>query len=73
MPQNKRLWIVYLVGLLLVLGLWHQVFVMTSVLWWNAPPPAERLTALEPINLPPPDISLIDTKAFLETHPEWRP
>ena len=62
-----------LIGLALVLLLWHQVFVMTGVLWWNAPQPGQRLPAFTPVVLTPPDTHQIDLQAFLQTHPEWKP
>lgn len=73
MDNKRRATIVYVLGLLAVLLLWHQVFTLTGVLWWNAPQPAQRLPALPPLRLTPPDTRQIDLKAFLQTHPEWNP
>lgn len=73
MSTKQRVWLAYIVGLVLVLALWHQVFVMTGILWWNAPPPAEQITALEPVRLAAPETSHVDVEAFLQTHPQWRP
>lgn len=72
-PTIRRNLIIYLVGLLMVLVLWHQVFLMTGVLWWNAPQPAQRLPALAPLQLPAPNTQAVDLKAFLSTHPTWNP
>ncbi len=71
--NRRKTVLLYLVGLALVLLLWHQVFVMTGVLWWNAPQPGQRLPAPAPLALTPPDTSQIDLQAFLETHPQWNP
>lgn len=69
---NRHL-ILYVLGLLVVLLLWHQVFVMTGVLWWNAPAPGQRLAALEPLDLQRPDTHLVDLDMYLAAHTEWRP
>jgi hypothetical protein len=71
--MKTRNTILAILGLLAVLLLWHQVFVMTGVLWWDAPEPGERLPALPPLDLRPPDTRLIDPAAYLATHPDWRP
>jgi hypothetical protein len=65
--------IAIVLGVLAVLLLWHQVFVMTGVLWWNAPAPAERLPGFAAVELPRPDIRLVDLEAYMAAHPEWRP
>lgn len=70
---KRRSILFYLVGFALVLLLWHQVFVMTGVLWWNAPQPAQRLPAFSPVVITPPDTHEIDLQAFLHTHPQWNP
>jgi hypothetical protein len=72
--MNRRIrTVAILLGILAVLLLWHQVFVMTGVLWWNAPVPAQQLAGFQPLNLPRPDISLVDLDAYFAAHPEWRP
>ncbi|MCE5239339.1 hypothetical protein LLH23_12730 [bacterium] len=71
MTRHRTL--ICLIGLLAVVLLWHQVFVMTGVLWWNAPAPAQRLSALPALDLPRPDIRLVSLDAYLAAHPEWSP
>ena len=71
--MKSRHLIVAILGLLAVLFLWHQVFVMTGVLWWNAPDTGQRLPALDTLHLPPVNTHLVDLPAYLATHPEWRP
>ncbi len=71
--KRKSRTIAIVLGVLAVLLLWHQVFVMTGVLWWNAPAPAERLPGFAAIRLPRPDISLVDLDLYMSAHPEWRP
>lgn len=65
--------ITFIIGILAVLLLWQQVFVMTGVLWWNAPAPGERLPAFETISVPRPDTRLVDLEAYQAAHPDWRP
>lgn len=72
MTKRKTIF-VYLIGLALVLLLWHQVFLMTGVLWWNAPEPGQRLAAFPAPTLTPPNTQHVDLPAFLQTHPEWNP
>jgi hypothetical protein len=69
---RKQLWL-YLLGGLLVLAAWHQVFAMTGVLWWNAPEPDQRVAT--PAALPEArvDTAWVDPPAYLKTHPEWNP
>lgn len=62
-----------LAGLLIIFGLWHSVFLMTGVLWWNAPTPTHRLPPLEPIVIARPDIQFVDLEGYLAAHPHWRP
>jgi len=71
--MTQRTTIITLLGLLAVLVLWHQVFVMTGVLWWNAPDTGQRLPVFETLHLPPVDTHLVDLPAYLAAHPEWRP
>lgn len=63
----------YAVGALLVLMAWHQVFVMTGVLWWNAPQSSARVQVPAPLPEAKLDTTWVDTRAFLKTHPEWNP
>jgi len=70
---RRKTFLVYLFGLALGLLRGHQVFVMTGVLWWNAPEPGQRLAAFPAVTLTPPDTRQIDLQAFLQTHPEWNP
>jgi len=71
--SHRKMLVFYLLGLLLVLLLWHQVFVMTGVLWWNAPAGAHRVAAPAPLRLPSPNTGWVNLQAFLQTHPEWNP
>lgn len=72
---NRRDLIVTLALVLIVAALWHQVFAMTGVLWWNAP---EAAVAARPAPPPPlvlrsPDAAAVDLGAYLRTHPTWAP
>ena len=72
--MNRKYRTLYiLLGLLAIVLLWHQVFAMTGVLWWNAPAAGERLPAFETLRLQAPDTHFVSLDAYLATHPEWRP
>lgn len=70
--RNRRL-LLYLLGLILVLLAWNRVFVMTGVLWWNAPAGGHIVATPAPLPEPPVDVSWVDPQAFVKTHPEWNP
>jgi hypothetical protein len=61
-----------LVAFLIVVALlWRQVFLMTGILWWQAPRPADRPTAPPPAVFAPISTDWIDLHAFLRTQPVW--
>lgn len=72
---NRRDLVVTLALIAIVAALWHQVFVMTGVLWWNAPTSgiAARPAPPPPLTLKPPDVSGVNLGAYLRTHPTWEP
>jgi hypothetical protein len=70
---RRRQLILVVLSVLALAVLWQQVFVMTGVLWWNAPTPGEKLPAFETLRLPPVDIHLVNLDDYLAAHPEWRP
>lgn len=60
-------------AVVLVLVLWQQVFMMTGLLWWNAPQATVRVSPPRPLATGQLDTSWVDLGAFLGTHPEWEP
>ena len=70
---RKRRLLLYVVGLCLVLLAWNRVFVLTGVLWWNAPAGQHAVATPAPLPEPRIDVSWADPQAFVKTHPEWNP
>ena len=64
-------WLVVIAVVIVVAIAWHQVFVMTGILWWDAPSAAVQQTPPPALELPPPDTSWIDMEAWQKTHPVW--
>jgi hypothetical protein len=61
-----------LVAFLVVVALlWREVFLMTGILWWQAPRPADRPLPPPPATFAPADTQWIDLNAFLAHHPTW--
>ena len=61
-----------LVAFLVVVGLlWRQVFLMTGILWWQAPRPAERPVPPPPAVFAPASTNWIDLGAFQRAQPVW--
>ncbi|NLO74731.1 MAG: hypothetical protein GX100_11580 [candidate division WS1 bacterium] len=72
MTQRSRLTIWALAAFLLVTALlWRQVFVMTGILWWQAPQPAERPLPPPPAVFAPADTDWVDLEIYLRNHPVW--
>jgi hypothetical protein len=58
---------------ILALGLlWHQVFAMTGLLWWDATAAATKVTRPAAPHIQAPATGWVDVDAYLRTHPEWR-
>ncbi len=70
--QLRRRVLVVMAVLVLAL-LWHQVFVMTGVLWWNAPAQATPVTRPHAPRLRAPASGWVDVDTYLRTHPVWVP
>jgi len=61
-----------LVGIVLLCLLWHQVFTMTGLLWWDAPDRQQPVARPAVVEIAPPDKDWVDVEAYLNTHPIWR-
>ena len=75
--MRKRNIVTMVILVILVAALWHQVFAMTGLLWWNAPGGAQTANvsrpAPPPLRIRPPDTSWVNLQAYLKTHPRWEP
>ena len=76
--MRKRNMIATVILVVLVAVLWHQVFAMTGLLWWNAPGGTQaanlaRPAPPPPLKIRPPDTSWVNLQAYLKTHPRWEP
>lgn len=69
--MNVQRWVLTIVIIVLVAFAWHQVFVMTGILWWNAPEPDVQLTAPDPVEYGKIDASWVDIESWHRTHPVW--
>lgn len=72
-PAQRGQWLWPVLGTLLVLLAWHQVFLMTGVLWWNAPQSSGEVAVPKPLLPAQLDTAWVNPQAFLKTHPEWNP
>jgi len=50
---------------------WHQVFVMTGILWWDAPGAVIQQEPPPPVAFAELDTAWIDLDAWQRTHPVW--
>ncbi|NSW58430.1 MAG: hypothetical protein HPY44_20670 [Armatimonadetes bacterium] len=66
-------WVLAIVAVVALGLLWQQVFAMTGVLWWDAPSDVQKVPRPAPPVIQPPDTDWVDLKAYLGTHPVWRP
>jgi hypothetical protein len=71
--MNWKSVVLCLAALLAILLLWQQVFVMTGLLWWNAPRAVAPVTPPSALAQPHPDTNWVDLQAYQNTHPEWNP
>jgi hypothetical protein len=71
--RNFGVWATALLYVVVLALLWHQVFVTTGVLWWNAPAPGKRVPRPAPPHLPETRTDWVDLDTYLRNHPEWRP
>ena len=76
--MRRRNLLATLILIIIVAVLWHQVFAMTGLLWWNAQGGVQSANVPRPA--PPPPLSLrpvntswVDLRAYLKTHPRWEP
>jgi hypothetical protein len=74
-PQGNKLrsWALVLVCILALAVLWHQVFAMTGVLWWNAPTAGKPVPRPAPPHIAPVTTDWVDLDAYLRNHPTWQP
>jgi uncharacterized protein YpmS len=74
-PVGNRLrsWALVLVCVLALAFLWHQVFAMTGVLWWNAPTAAKRVPRPRPPHIAQATTDWVDLDTYLRNHPTWQP
>ncbi len=66
-----RTWLLVALAVLMIGLAWHQVFLMTGILWWDAPQTVVRQPAPPPLQLEPLDTSWVDLSAWQRTHPVW--
>lgn len=64
-------WAFAILVVTLVVFAWHQVFVMTGILWWNAPDPEQQLPPPEPVEWGTINTSWVNLDAWEKTHPVW--
>lgn len=70
---DRRTWIACVLGAVIIGLLWHQVFVMTGVLWWNAPEVLQPVPTPAPLSPATVETGWVDLSAYLSTHPHWAP
>ena len=70
--QRLRRWTLAMVGMVLLGLLWQQVFLMTGLLWWNAPARGEAVKRPDPPRFRAPSTDWVDLDAYLRTHPVWQ-
>ena len=51
--------------------LWRGVFMMTGILWWQAPRPEARPTPPPPAQFRPANTDWIDLNAYRRNNPFW--
>ena len=72
MKTRKQQAIWGLVAFLVVTALlWRQVFLMTGILWWQAPRPASRPVPPPAVTFAPVTTDWIDLPTYLRHHPAW--
>ena len=57
--------------LVVVALLWRQVFLMTGILWWQAPRPETRPAPPPAPRVQPANTGWIDLDTYLRNHPVW--
>jgi hypothetical protein len=61
-----------LAAFLVVMGLlWRQVFVMTGILWWQAPRASDRPAPPPPAQFKQAPTGWVDLPAYQKTNPVW--
>lgn len=69
--RGKR--IAAIIGFLVAVGLlWRQVFVMTGILWWQAPRAAERPAPPPPAQFKQVPTDWVDLEAYQKANPMWQ-
>lgn len=53
--------------------LWHQVFAMTGLLWWDAARPAQPVPRPAPPEIQAEPTGWVDLEIYLRNHPVWQP
>ncbi|HEY3397126.1 MAG TPA: hypothetical protein VGM19_05635 [Armatimonadota bacterium] len=72
MKQSRRRQLGALAIFLVVVGLmWREVFVLTGILWWQAPRSADRPAPPPPAQFKTPATDWIDLQVYYKSHPEW--
>lgn len=69
--MKLKQWAVTLLVVAIVAFAWQQVFVMTGILWWNAPEPDRELEPPEPVDFGEVDTSWVNLETWQRTHPVW--
>ncbi|NLJ36587.1 MAG: hypothetical protein GX358_10220 [candidate division WS1 bacterium] len=66
-----RSWLLAFVAIIVIGIAWHQVFVMTGILWWDAPEPTMQPAPPPPLVLTMPDTSWVDLSVWQRNYPVW--
>ena len=67
-----RRWATVLLTVIVVAVLWHHVFAMTGLLWWDASPLDRSVERPAPPDIPKYDTGWVDVDTYLRTHPVWQ-
>lgn len=62
----------WVAGLVALVALWYGVFMLTGLLWWNAPR-GNPVSPPRPIAIAVPTTAWVDLGAYQRTHPFWLP
>ena len=69
--MDLKKWALTVLVVAIVALAWHHVFVMTGILWWDAPEPERQLQPPAPMDFGDVDTSWVDIAAWQRTHPVW--
>lgn len=69
--MGYRSWLLTIVAIVVIAAAWHQVFMMTGILWWDAPEGAVHRAPPPPLELKPLDTSWVDLEVWQRNYPVW--